>query len=201
MSSFNEPRAEILPKLSNKIALLSKPIFGSSVVGFGGPKPTTDEPEFDVNYPHDIIKYSVKSKETNLAKFKELYEQGLSLRAIARRTGYSKTKVRSFLMKAGIAIRDFAKSHKRTDLRPGAMYSGAIPYGYCYLEGKLVVDPREYQIVLEIYYKWQNGKSLRAIARDLNDRKVATRFGKSWKHEVIKKIIERHAVRLNENKS
>ena len=72
------------------------------------------------------------------------------------------------------------------------MYSGAIPYGYCYLEGKLVVDPHEYQIVHEMHYMWTQGKSYRAIARELNSRKVPTRFGKKWNHEVIKQIIRRY---------
>jgi hypothetical protein len=30
------------------------------------------------------------------------------------------------------------------------MKSGVTPYGYPYLEGKLVVDPHEYKTVLEI---------------------------------------------------
>ena len=72
------------------------------------------------------------------------------------------------------------------------MRAGTIPFGYCYLEGKLVVDPREYKVVLEMFRLWRSGLSLRAIARSLNDRKIPTRFGKSWKHEVIKHIIERH---------
>jgi len=96
------------------------------------------------------------------------------------------------LQKAGITIRDFSRCQKKKYDLTQVVRSGAIPYGYTYLEGKLVVDAREYKIIHEMYRMWQSGKSLRAIARTLNDRHVPTRFGKSWKHEVIKKIIERH---------
>ncbi len=63
---------------------------------------------------------------------------------------------------------------------------------YCYLEGELVKEPREYKVVIEMERLWQAGRSLRAIARTLNERKIPTRQSKTWRHEVVKKIIERH---------
>ena len=69
---------------------------------------------------------------------------------------------------------------------------GPVPYGYAYLEGKLVVDPKEYKTVLEIHRQRQKMKSDRAIARYLNDQKITTRAGKKWTNEIIKRIIDRH---------
>lgn len=80
------------------------------------------------------------------------------------------------------------------------MRSGNTPFGFCYLEGKLVVDPREYKVVLEMHRLWKRGQGLRAISRHLNDKGIPTRFGKSWKHEVVKHIIERHEQELKRTK-
>ena len=39
------------------------------------------------------------------------------------------------------------------------MRSPVIPYGHAWLEGKLVVEQREYKIILKIMQLWQSGKS------------------------------------------
>ena len=72
------------------------------------------------------------------------------------------------------------------------MRGGTIPFGYIYLEAKLVINPPEYKVVLEIYRLWKSGQSFRSIASRLNDRKLVTRTGKKWTHEVIKRIVNRH---------
>lgn len=72
------------------------------------------------------------------------------------------------------------------------MRSPVLPYGYAWLEGKLVKEPREYKIVLKVIGLWQAGKSLTAIARTLNDQRVPTRNGKKWFHCTVGAIIKRH---------
>jgi DNA-directed RNA polymerase specialized sigma24 family protein len=70
-----------------------------------------------VNQPHDIIKFLTRVKERNSEEFRVLYRQGLSLREIGKRTGYSKSKVRSDLAAIGIAARDFSRGRtKKHDL-------------------------------------------------------------------------------------
>jgi len=92
-----------------------------------------------------------------------------------------------------VEIRSFEKdSPIKPDLTK-VMRSGATPYGYCYLDGKLVPDNREQQVIHRIMEMVANGMSFRGIAKALNEQNVKTRFSKSWKHEVVKKIIERHA--------
>lgn len=71
------------------------------------------------------------------------------------------------------------------------MRSGATSYGYCYLDGHLVVDNREQQIIHRIMEMNTNGVSYRGIAKSLNDQNVRTRRGKTWKHEVIKQILRK----------
>lgn len=56
---------------------------------------------------------------------------------------FSKNTIRQTLMDGGIAVRDFScRQHKAKDLTQ-VMRSGNTPYGYCYLEGKLVMDPHD----------------------------------------------------------
>jgi len=71
------------------------------------------------------------------------------------------------------------------------MRSPVLPYGYAWLEGKLIVDPREYKVVLKIMSLWHSGKSLTAIAYHLNDQKIPTRMGGKWFHCTIGAIIKR----------
>lgn len=79
------------------------------------------------------------------------------------------------------------------------MRSPVLPYGYAWLEGKLMVDPREYKVVLKIINLWQTGKSLTAIARLLNDQKVATRMRGKWFHCTIAAIVKRENKEQNNN--
>jgi hypothetical protein len=96
------------------------------------------------------------------------------------------------LIEAGIEIRSFDKdSPIKLDLKK-VMRSGATPYGFCYLDGKLVPDNREQQIIHRITEMVANGVSYRGIARALNLQKVKTRHCKTWKHEVIKQIYIRN---------
>jgi hypothetical protein len=78
--------------------------------------------------------------------------------------------------------------------------SGKRPFGFADLEGKLVVDLHEYKVLLEIHKRWRSGESLRAICRILNSRGVKARTARSWKHNTIKQIIERHEQTLKAKK-
>ncbi len=71
-------------------------------------------------------------------------------------------------------------------------------YGYARLEGQLVKDPQEYKNVIQILKLWHSGKSLTAIAKHLNDRKVSPRRGQRWHHETVHQIIK-HETQNKEN--
>jgi len=77
------------------------------------------------------------------------------------------------------------------------MRPGTISFGYAYLEGKLVRDPKEYKIVLQIQKLWREGKSCSAIAAVLNGQKTPTRMGKRWGKSVIARILKRHEEELS----
>lgn len=71
------------------------------------------------------------------------------------------------------------------------MGSGNTSYGYCYLDGQLVSDPKEQQVIRRIVEMRKNGMSYRSIAEFLNRQGTPTRHGKTWRHVVVKEIYER----------
>jgi DNA invertase Pin-like site-specific DNA recombinase len=150
---------------------------------------TTDAHLENRRYLYDFIPFSPMTKENLFPIFAPLYEKGLSLREIEKITGISKTTVRVTLSSNGVVLRKNITSKNPTSNRTKGMRSGTIPYGYTYLDGKLVKDPHEYKNVIKAFRYWQSGKSFRAIARELQCQKLPTRTGKKWSHELIKKMI------------
>jgi site-specific DNA recombinase len=75
---------------------------------------------------------------------------------------------------------------------------GHTPYGYAYLDGQLLIDPKEQIIVRKILKLHQSGVSGNAIARELNNQKIPSRNGKSWCPSVVRGIIKNHL--SNQNK-
>lgn len=104
----------------------------------------------------------------------------------------SRSVVRRVLGEEGVATRDFTDGHAADMDLARVKRTGATPFGYTYLEGKMVVEPREYRVITEMARARAAGKGLRAIARSLNERRIPTRRGKKWNHEVVKQILERH---------
>lgn len=71
------------------------------------------------------------------------------------------------------------------------MRSPILPFGYGWLDGKLVVDPKEFRVVQKILQLWRKGQSARAIADYLNQQSIPTRMGKRWFHSSVNAVIER----------
>jgi len=165
---------------------------GAHGIWFGGIGHPTGAPPLSISKYHDIIRFSPNTAENLFRICAPLYEQGLSLREIERQTGFARSSIREALTERGLVLRPTKRCQKRKWKKPTAMRSGVIPYGYAYLEGRLVVDPREYKTVLQAVRWWKSGKSYTAIAKLLNDKKVPTRLGKRWTHSVVKRVIERH---------
>lgn len=120
----------------------------------------------------------------------------MSLRAIECQLHIPKTTARKVLIEDGVGIRTSANNQSKCQSSPLGMKSGSTPYGFTYLEGKLVIDPNEYKNVLEIYRLRQKEKSFRAIARSLNERGCRTRLAKKWTNEIIKRVYDRHLLTL-----
>lgn len=162
------------------------------LVFFGGLGPTTDAPTKRPSKPHDIIGFFANTKDRIFEVCAPLYARGLSLREIERQTGFVKTTIKKTLNSRGLTLRNYHSRRKPKEKDPKVMRPGTIPFGFAYLEGKLVKDPKEYKTVLQIQKLWKSGKSCSAIATVLNNQKTPTRMGKGWGKSVIARILKRH---------
>lgn len=141
--------------------------------------------------PHENIELPFLAGLHSIGKIAAFYNDGLSMREVAKRMDIPKTTVRELLRKDRVAIGTNQENKSARALKQKFMRGGKTPYGYCYLENELVIDPREYKNVLEMVRLKVAGKSLRAICDALNGKGIFTRQGNRWKHEVVKNIIKR----------
>lgn len=142
-------------------------------------------------HAHDFIELSPRTPARITEKCAHLYEQGLSLRDIEERTGIPKTSIRETLTKSGMALRNPLNGNAKKIDSQRTKRGGHTAFGYAYLDGKLVIDPKEQIALRKILKLHQAGKSNQAIANELNHLKVPTRSGKPWIRSVIHSIIQR----------
>ncbi len=140
---------------------------------------------------HDFIEFHISKITSKKSDLKALYEQGHSIPEIASQLCLSISAARSHLLKLGVSLRpkgsvNFAKV-KGNNFKSSA----PPPYGYCYLDGHLHKDPREYPILQIIERQTQVGRTPTEIARYLNDKKYKTRHGKTWRQAHTFNIIQR----------
>jgi len=87
-------------------------------------------------------------------------------------------------------MRSAAETNKKESKCSPPMQAGAVSYGYPYLGGRPVKEPKQYKVILQIQNLWQSGCS--AIASSLNNQKNLTRGGKRWAKGIVSRIIKRH---------
>lgn len=69
---------------------------------------------------------------------------------------------------------------------------GARPYyGFCYFEGEIVKDPREYPTLVLIHDFWKEGKTIHQIVKELNCRSLTSRTGRKWSWAAVSNIVTR----------
>lgn len=140
---------------------------------------------------HDFIKHFLKTNAHIFDVTERLYSQGHSLFDVSRMTGYPVSTIRKVLKAKGVAMRPNKCVPAKDLLRQSFKSSTQPPYGFCYLDGKLTKDPKEYPVMRIIYQQWQQGASNKAIARYLDVKKIKSRSQKTWQHTSIRKIINR----------
>ncbi len=185
----------ILKKCVN-LGLCEPPLDGGSLTINGGGEVSTDEPF----YQHDFIELSPRTPSRIYEKCAPLYENGLSIRDIEERTGIPKTTVRETLKKNGMALRNPQGGNASKIDGTKKKRGGHTQYGYSYLDGQLLIDPKEQIIVRKILKLHQSGLSGNAIARELDNQKIPSRNGKSWCPSVVRGIIKNHQSNQNKNR-
>ncbi|MGE3610486.1 MAG: recombinase family protein [Bacteriovoracaceae bacterium] len=146
----------------------------------------------NTHVPHDFIEFSLKTPERISEDYAELYRSGLSLNDISEQTGVARSTLRDAFKRHQIPIRTKRQTIKGEKLGKNFKCAGHPPFGHAYLDGKLIIDPKEQLIIRKILKLRQSGMSLRAIADELNHQKIPTRTGRSWYLSFVKTIIDRN---------
>ena len=140
---------------------------------------------------HVILDILCADTEAISETFVELYKKGLSLRDIAKHTGKCKTMVRSHLLKAGIDLRPKEPTSVHQSWREPGKQRIRPYYGFCYFQGKVVPDPREYDNLLLIHRLWRQGNNPNRIADTLNKKKVLGRKSAGWNRNSVVLVLKR----------
>jgi DNA invertase Pin-like site-specific DNA recombinase len=85
--------------------------------------------------------------------------------------------------------RDRIKAKKAQAAKAGLYRGGPRPFGY--LKGGMRIKESEAEVVREVTSALLAGRSLRAMAAELNDRGVPTPRGKAWTNRALKQVIVR----------
>ncbi|MBL7557891.1 MAG: hypothetical protein JNM24_18830 [Bdellovibrionaceae bacterium] len=123
--------------------------------------------------------------------FTELYLKGLSLREIEQQTGAAKSVIRRRLLTNGVKLRShiavpFSSKKKvigKSNIRP--------PYGFCYFQGQIVLDQKEYRNLLLIYKLWKSNANPNRISELLNEKNIPPRIAKFWNRNSVISILTR----------
>jgi len=75
----------------------------------------------------------------------------------------------------------------------GEVYTAVTPFGYQAINGRLVAVEEEARVVANILKKRQAGKTLQAIADDLNSRGVKGKTGGRWYPSTVNNMLKRQA--------
>ena len=156
-------------------------------VEIGWANPTTCKKLISV----DFIEFFQKSNSNIIEIIGPLYRKGLSVTDIAEQTGLKRTSIwRCLKDNKQILRKQSAVPYKRW--RQGHGKRGAKPpYGFCYFEGEVIKDPKEYPTLQLIQNLWKQGASISSIITKLEERKLRSRMKKPWSYNVIKSIIKR----------
>jgi len=72
----------------------------------------------------------------------------------------------------------------------GGMLGFNIPYGYDYIDGKLVVNKSEATMVKNIFNMYQNKLGMKKIAEILNQQNIPTKLNKIWGSQTVSLILK-----------
>ena len=177
------PLRRISPQASDR----NLSILSSGKKGFGSEHHRS--PEF--YQLHRKIELLAAQKQAIYSEFADLYKNGLSLSDITKQTSKSKSVIRASLLRDGIELRG--------NVAPPAVILKSLsgksntqpPYGFCYFQGKVVPNQKEYENLMLIYQLWKLETNPNRIADTLTEKKIQPRLAKSWNRNSVINILNR----------
>ncbi len=119
------------------------------------------------------------------------YKEGYSIEEIAVRMNMPYSTVRTHLVNQGVTLRKNKSVSVSEMSRQTFKNSAPPPYGFCYFEGKIQKDPREFPILQTIEKQMEQGRTPTEIAKHLSSKKLKTRHGKKWQQAHVFNIVRR----------
>lgn len=120
----------------------------------------------------------------------------MSLSDLAQQTGMAQSTVREILIRAGVELRSRSAVPVATALRESGKRNILPYFGFCYIQGKVVPDQREYANLQTIYNLWKKGMNPNAIASELNSKKVPPRSASEWNRNSVVNILKRFETKV-----
>ena len=72
----------------------------------------------------------------------------------------------------------------------GGILGFNIPYGYSYVDGKLLINDKEASVVKRIFDMYLDGVSMKRIADTLNSEGIPTKHGRRWSTQTVASILK-----------
>lgn len=141
---------------------------------------------------HESIELNQGRQTRLFEKCIELHNNGCSINEIARQLATVRFRVRTNLRRAGIETNPKIREKNYTVWRKSRRTQAHPPFGYMYYLGKLVIQPREHEILLLIGCLAKDGKSSNAIAEYLNSKSLSPRSAKQWSRNSVLLILKRN---------
>lgn len=177
------------PKTSEILNL--KPNFyydaGSNSLKIGSLSHPLGEPP----YHAVIIELPESERQAINLKFAELYKTGHSLRDISKITGRAKSVIQRSLASMEIELRPNVATPFFTRKKEAGKSNIRPPFGFCYFQGKVVPDQKEYENLMLLYQLWKSGTNPNRIADILTEKKIQPRIAKSWNRNSVINILNR----------
>ena len=142
-------------------------------------------------YPIATKEFFLREPIRISAEAAKLYQKGWSLRDIALEFGCSKNKVRADLKKVGIVLRESIAQPTYLRKIESGKQSSAPYFGFCYFNGRIIPDPREFSTLKLIHRFWKSRKTIHQITLELNKLKLPSRKGKEWSWAAVQNILKR----------
>ena len=140
---------------------------------------------------HDIIRLSIPARQGIIEKVAEFAANGMSHSWIASELKVTEGWVKRALGRQkkifGRQTKDLS-AEKKAAIRA---WHGASPFGFEVIDCRLVENAREVKAIRKIAELWNSGRSMNAVARELNRLKILTRSKRNWEHSVVRSIIAR----------